>query len=59
MMASDEWTESGRDTSGVGRLGYDDTAPSELPVVDNFIVRVFSTMTPLAKKINNEVTSIL
>jgi hypothetical protein len=31
-MSSAEWTESGTDTSGVGRLGYDDTAPSELMV---------------------------
>ena len=31
-MSSEEWTESGRDTSGVGRLGYDDTAPSKLMI---------------------------
>ena len=32
-MASGEWTESGQDTSGVGRLGYDDTAaPSEFNI---------------------------
>ena len=28
-MSSDEWVESGRDISGVGRLGYDDNQPSE------------------------------
>ena len=29
-MSSDEWVESGRDTSGVGRLGYDDGQTSKL-----------------------------
>ena len=41
-MSSDEWTESGRDSSGVGRLGYDDTAPSEFFIESSYVSMINS-----------------